>query len=218
MLTVEPTGAALVGSRVMAIGLHNIDRHLTRSDSPSMFGIKQIPSLFRTAVISEAGMRLTTRSISDQFPIRRRPETFAAPGQCSCGLASTGDPAVYNEEAFRYLLDIERNRFEASSQPFVLILVELMRRLGHPDRMPAATASQIFGSLTRTLRDTDVVGWYRDQRIIGAVLTHLGDMALPDSTPQMSARVTKAFGNDLPGDTANRLKVRLYRPRARMTR
>lgn len=217
MLTVEPTGAALVGSRVMAIGLHNIDRHLTRSDSPSMFGIKQIPSLFRIAATSEAGIRLTTRSISAQLPIRRTPETFAAP-ECSCGLASTGDPAVYNEEAFRYLLDIERNRFEASSQPFVLILVELMRRLRHPDPMPAATASQIFGSLTRTLRDTDVVGWYRDQRIIGAVLTHLGDMALPDSTRQMSARVTKAFGNDLPGDTANRLKVRLYRPRARMTR
>ena len=183
-----------------------------------MFGIKQIPSLFRIAVTSEAGVRLTTRSISVQLPIRRRPETVAAPGQCSCGLASTGDPAVYNEEAFRYLLDIERNRFEASSQPFVLILVELVRRLGHPDRMPAATASQIFGSLTRTLRDTDVVGWYRDQRTIGAVLTHLGDMALPDSTPQMSARVRKALGDDLPGDTANRLKVRLYRPRARMTR
>jgi hypothetical protein len=217
VLMVEPLGCAISESRVMAIGLHHRDRHLTRSDSPSMFAFKQIPSLFRVAASGEAGIGLTPWSITGQLPIRRGSEAVAG-DECSCGVALSGDTAVYNEEAFRFLLDIERRRFDASSQLFVLVLVELTRRVAHPEQIPAPIASKIFDSLTRTLRDTDLVGWYRDQRVIGAVLTHVGETPLAESTRQMSTRVTQALASDLPEDTAKQLKVRLYRPRAKVAR
>ena len=217
-LMVEPFASASRESGVMAIALHHVERNLTRSDSPSMFGLKQIPSFFRVAATGEAGMGLTTFSVNGQLPIRRGSGPVIPADECSCGLALTGDNAVYNEEAFRFLLDIERRRFEASAQLFVLILVELTRRAGLPEKMSAPVASKIFGSLTQTLRDTDLVGWYRDQRVIGAVLTHVGDMPLEDSTRQMSARVTQALHADLPEDTAKQVKVRLYRPRMKETR
>jgi len=217
-LMVEPLASASSESGVMAIALHHFERNLTRSDSPSMFGLKQIPSFFRVAATGEAGMGLTTFSVNGQLPIRRGSGAVIPADECSCGLALTGDNAVYNEEAFRFLLDIERRRFEASAQLFVLILVELTLRAGLPEKMPAPVASKIFGSLTQTLRDTDLVGWYRDQRVIGAVLTHVGEMPLEDSTRQMSARVTQALHTDLPQDTAKQVKVRLYRPRMKETR
>jgi len=202
--------------RVMAIGLHTTDCTLTRSHSPSMFGIKQIPLLFRMAATTEASVGVTTWNLTAPFPVKRKPDVIAVHDQCTCGHALSGDAAVYNEEAFRYLLDIERKRFEASLQPFVLVLVDLTRQAGHSDRMPGALASKIFATLTCTLRDTDVIGWYREDRIIGAVLTHLGDAPVADVTRPMSARVTHALSRHLPDEVGRRLKVRLYRPRARM--
>src|SRR5215211_1709317 len=127
MLQVEPTRATTRGSSVMAIGLHNPDRNLTRSDAPSMFGFKQIPPLFRFAATSDAGLRLAAWSVGGgQLPVQRsaEAEAFDAADECSCGLALTGEHAVYNEEAFRYLLDIEQKRFEAAAEPYVLIIVQ----------------------------------------------------------------------------------------------
>jgi hypothetical protein len=218
VLQVELAGSTPLDARVMAIGLHNIDCTLRRSHSPSMFGIKQLPLLFRMATTTDASVGVTTWSITAPFPVRRRTDAIAAHDQCTCGLALAGDTTVYNEEAFRYLLDIERKRFDASAQPFVLVLVDVTRRAGHADRMSAAIAGEIFASLTSTLRDTDVIGWYREDRIIGAVLTHLGDAPLADATPQMRARLTRALGSHLSADVARHLKVRLYRPRVGVAR
>jgi hypothetical protein len=183
-----------------------------------MFGIKQIPLLFRMATTTEVNVGVSTWSLSAPFPVRRKSDTVAIPDECTCGLALAGKSEVYNEEAFRYFLDIERKRFEASSQPFVLVLVDFVRRSGHTDLMSAATASRIFSSLTCTLRDTDVIGWYREDRIIGAVLTHMGDAPIAETTRQMKARLTRALGGHLPDDIARFLKVRLYRPRVKLER
>jgi hypothetical protein len=159
---------------------------------------------------------VSTWSITTPFPLKRKPDVIAVHDQCTCGHALAGDATVYNEEAVRYLLDIERKRFEASLQPFVLVLVDLARQAGHGERMPGAVASRIFATLTCTLRDTDMIGWYREDRVIGAVLTHLGDAPVANITRPMSARITRALGGDLPGEIGRLVKVRLYRPRARM--
>jgi len=215
---VEAIELAPFASRAMAIGLHTTSRTLTRSYSSSMFGIKQIPLLFRVAATTEpGGVGLPAWSLAGQLALNHKPDTVAAPEQCSCGLALTREGA-YNEEAFRYLLDVERKRFEVSSQPFMLVLVESVRRPGHTDRMPPAVAARIFATLRGTLRDTDVIGWYREGRIIGAVLTHLGDVPLAESTRPMSARVRRALADHLSADTARHLKVRLYRPRVELLR
>jgi hypothetical protein len=216
VLHVELTGSMPVHGRVMAIGLHTTDCTFTRSHTRSMFGIKQIPLLFRMAATTEANVGVSTWSITAPFPVKRKPDMIAVREQCTCGHALSGDAAVYNEEAFRYLLDIERKRFEASLQPFVLVLVDIARQAGHSDRMSGVIASRIFETLTCTLRDTDVIGWYREDRVIGAVLTHLGDAPAPDITRQMSARVTRALTGHLPGEVGRRVKVRLYRPRPRL--
>jgi len=218
-LTFDGAFSGVLGTRVMAIGLHNFDRTVTRSDPSAMFGIKQIPLLFRMATTTEASVGLPTWSLTGQLPLRRRPEALDAPGECTCAHELTGDGTIYNEEAFRYLLQVERKRYEASMQPFVLVLIDTFRRLGHSDRMSTSVAADVFSTLSRTLRDTDVIGWYREGRVIGVVLTQLGDAPIAETTRQMSARVGNALKAELPPEVAASLKVRLYRPRqqARMT-
>ena len=182
-----------------------------------MFGIKQIPSLFRMAATTEGSLGLTASwNLAGQLSLRRRAErdATAATDQCACGLALAGDGEVYNEEAFRYFLGIERERFAASSQPFVLLLVDMTRHLGQGDRMTAVIGDKVFTTLKRSLRDTDMIGWYRQGHVIGAVLPHVGDAPVVEVSRQMADRIRRALRTDLPKGIARHLKVRLYQPMA----
>jgi hypothetical protein len=202
----------------MAIDLHYGDRHVTRSRplTMPMIGVRQIPSLFRMSAIAGESIGLPAWSLAEQISLKRRaePEPHSASDQCSCGLAMAEHESAYNEEAFHYLLAVERKRFEHSSRPFVLLLVDLRGRSGQPARMDPAQGALVFAGLARSLRDTDVIGWYREGRIAGAVLTHLGDASITDVSRQMAGRVTQTLRNDLPEAIACRLKVRLYQPLA----
>ena len=196
----------------MAIGLHYADCQVTRSRPSPMIGIRQIPSLFRMAAISEGSIGLPAWSIAEQLPLSRReePEPHSTSDQCSCGLAMAGYGDAYNEEAFRYLLTVERKRFEHSSRPFVLLLVELEQGSGHSERMDSAVSAKVFAGLARSLRETDLIGWYHEGRVVGVVLTHLGDAPMADVSRQMAERLTRILRHDLPEGISRRLKVRLY--------
>jgi hypothetical protein len=215
-LQFEMTVTTMRDARVMAIGLHHFGRTLRRSHSRPMFGIKQIPLLFRVAATTEASVGVSTWTIPMPFPLRRKLEGATVHDQCTCGIAISGDSTIYNEEAFQVLLEIERKRFDASAQPFVLVLIDAASPAGQGIAMTAATATKVFATLTHTLRDTDVIGWYRKDRIIGAVLTHLGEAPMADTIAQMKARITRALVGHVPHDVARALKVRLYRPRVRI--
>jgi hypothetical protein len=137
------------------------------------------------------------------------------PESCSCGFALTGHGETYNEEAFHHFLSIERKRSEASTRPFLLLLVEFDKHLGQPVPIGHEVASRLFAALARSLRDTDVIGWYREQRIAGAVLTDLGD-APQTIMPVITQRVRAFLQCDLPGSVAPLVQVRLYQLPARI--
>lgn len=162
------------------------------------------------------GISLPTWRLAGPLLLRRsaEPEPHTASDQCSCGLALAGHGDAYNEEAFHYLLAVERKRFEHSSRPFALVLVELEEPSGQTARIDPAAGARVFAGLARSLRDTDVIGWYREGRIAGALLTHLGDASIADVSHQMADRVTRILREDLPEGIARRLKVRLYQPLA----
>jgi len=130
---------------------------------------------------------------------------------CSCGLAVDGAGDAYDEETFRYFLTIERKRSEASKRPFLLLLVELDKQAGLPGLIESAAAKQLFAGLWCCLRETDLIGWYRETRVAGAVLTHLGETALTDDVlRQVEQRVGRVLRDVLPARLGRRLQVRLY--------
>ena len=133
---------------------------------------------------------------------------------CACGLARAGRRGhAYNEEAFRYLLALERKRAERWDRPFVLLLVDLdtRRPAGVIHRM---VARRVFAALWRCLRETDVVGWYREPLVAGALLTDLGEGSDGAEVGRlMSERISGVLGEILPSELARRLQVRVYRHR-----
>lgn len=137
--------------------------------------------------------------------------------RCSCGIAIEGRLGqAYNEEAFRYLLAVERKRAERSGRPFLLLLVTLQGQGGVGVRIDARVASGLFSGLCLRLRETDLIGWYHEGRVAGALLTELGEAARGDVARLIEERIRGVLGDRLPWNVARRLDVRVHqRPERR---
>ena len=117
---------------------------------------------------------------------------------------------AYNEEAFRYLLAIERVRSERSGCPFVLLLVDLMNRAGEDTRIDSKLARCLFSNVLHCVRETDFVGWSREDYAVGAVLTTLDGHSPTAISSLVAERVRTQLRKGLASDVAPRLHVRLY--------
>jgi hypothetical protein len=135
--------------------------------------------------------------------------------RCSCALERSVAPLqVYNEEAFRYFLDIERRRAEMSNRPFLLLLLDL-KRASSAGVIDRRSADRLFAALGAALRETDFLGWYRASSVIGAALTQHSDSAGPDLQDVVRDRIADLVRRKLPSELAARVQLRLYRlPRA----
>ena len=131
--------------------------------------------------------------------------------RCSCGIALEGRLGqAYNEQAFRSFLAIERKRSERSGCPFLLLLVALKEQSGVTVRIDPMVAPKLFSALWLCLRETDCIGWYREERVAGAVLTELGDRHPTEVCRLIGQRVSGVLSEGLPANVAHRLQVRVY--------
>ena len=117
---------------------------------------------------------------------------------------------VYNEEAFGYFLQIERKRAARALRPVLLLLLDLREPRV---RVDPVVASKLFDCLGRSLRETDVVGWYREDRVAAAVLTQVDGGAPAQGTAVIRERVGNTLRECLSADIARRLRVRVYQLR-----
>src|SRR2546427_1298938 len=131
--------------------------------------------------------------------------------RCWCGVALEGRLGqAYNEQAFRYLLAIERKRSESSSCPFLLLLIDLKEQEGTSARLDPMVANNLFSDLWHCLRETDCVGWYHEERVAGAVLTELRSGRVREVSSLIGKRVSERLYEHLPSDVTRRLRVRIY--------
>jgi hypothetical protein len=159
------------------------------------------------------GMTTLAANIDRSLSLERVTTFEPSLDSCECGLALTGHGEAYNEEAFHHFLAIERKRSEATTRPFLLLLVEFEKNVGIPLQVGHDMAARVFSGLAESLRDTDVIGWYREQRIAGAVLTDLGD-APQAIVPHITDRVRQILLRDLTAGIG--VQVRVYQLPARV--
>ncbi len=135
--------------------------------------------------------------------------------RCCCGVALQGQPGqAYNEEAFRYLLDTERRRAERSSRAILLLLVSVKKQPLTRDHIPGAVAPNIFCGLWASVREVDFIGWFREDRIAGVILTQGAQPLLPDVPSRIGQRTAHVLLQHVPSTVADRLHVRVLQLRA----
>ena len=119
----------------------------------------------------------------------------------------------YSEEAFRYFLGLERKRADRSGRSLLLLLVNLTTDGNGDSGLTAAISARLFAGLSLCVRDVDFIGWYREGRVAGAVLTQGADSPALEASEQISQRVTEVLRKRLPGNIAQRLQVRVLQAR-----
>jgi hypothetical protein len=115
----------------------------------------------------------------------------------------------YDEDTFLYLLAVERARAERSNRPLRLLFATLEPTPGKPAPIPPASAARLFKGLRLSLRETDVMGWYRQDRVAGAVLSTRADGPGSDMSGLIEQRVGEALRQLLPSRIAGSLRVRV---------
>jgi hypothetical protein len=118
---------------------------------------------------------------------------------------------VYPEDVFRHLVAVERTRSERSGRPFALLLVDLRPEArGSSALLHPLVARRIFAGLEHCLRETDYMGWYRAEAVVGAVLTELPDGPDVVAPNNVAARANRVLSQSLPSRVANRIRLRLH--------
>jgi exopolysaccharide biosynthesis polyprenyl glycosylphosphotransferase len=89
----------------------------------------------------------------------------------SNSLKSNGANAFYDAFQFQQMLQVERRRTERSKKPFILMLVDLSAvPVGpHPDNELAKLRLVLLSGS----RETDIRGWYEQDRIMGIIFTEV---------------------------------------------
>jgi hypothetical protein len=153
-------------------------------------------------------MAFTARNANQRGRIADMLEDLDA---CSCGHAQQVQGGhAYNEAAFRYFLAIERKRSEVSRRPFLLLLADLKTESGASAQLGPHVTSQLFSGLAVRLRETDFLGWYREEYVVGAVLTQRAEVVSTDAPRLAAERFKKALQKSLAPEIARRLHVRVY--------
>lgn len=117
--------------------------------------------------------------------------------------------AEYDEETFLYFLSVERARAQRANLKLWLLLATLEPADGKPVPIPRASASKLFDGLRQSLRDTDIMGWYRQDRVVGAVLSARADAPEQESSDLIEQRVGEGLRKRLPSTVARTLRVRV---------
>lgn len=118
------------------------------------------------------------------------------------------DHSSISEEAFRKMLAVERKRTERSGSPFLLLLLDVGRQhnLSRNERI----LEKIMTTLVSNIRETDVIGWYQDQVVIGILFTGLIGDDRNEILNTILVRVSRSLKNALSLDQFNQLSISFH--------
>lgn len=81
------------------------------------------------------------------------------------------DKEVLVEEVFHRMIALERKRSERTQRPFVLLLMDTGRSL--PTEKNGRVLLDILSSLQVATRETDLMGWYEMNSVVGVMFTEI---------------------------------------------
>jgi exopolysaccharide biosynthesis polyprenyl glycosylphosphotransferase len=97
-----------------------------------------------------------------------------------------GPTNCLKEEVFHAMLALERRRVERSRKPFVLILLDAQAlfKNGNSSKLSEQLKSALFAAS----RETDLAGWYKQDRILAIIFT---EVSLSEKNPITQVLLTK---------------------------
>ncbi len=122
--------------------------------------------------------------------------------------ATADDRIVLNSESFQRMLALERKRSERSRKPFLLMLVDLGERL--PSTSDSKATDGIVFALSSTTRATDVIGWYKDDFVVGILFTEVVIEDRSSIMGTMMTRISSMLSKALSPEQLNQVSISLH--------
>jgi len=123
-------------------------------------------------------------------------------------LVSAKKREVLNEDTFNRMIAIERKRTERSKQPFLLMLLEAG---GHRDLAKnGGSLESMVSALLPSIRETDVIGWYKDRTTVGVMYTGLVVNNKNAVLSMILSRVSTALGDNLTSDQFSQVSISFH--------
>jgi hypothetical protein len=116
---------------------------------------------------------------------------------------------VYNEQTFRRLIFSESKRSERSGRSFKILLIYSTDKQGLIVQMDRGVVDSVVKALFSTLRETDYIGWYLDGRMVGGVLTVLGQDSAVEVSGRIQQRLMDILRVELRVEENSRLQIRV---------
>jgi len=120
----------------------------------------------------------------------------------------TAGRIVLHEDAFVSMLYLERRRAERAEKRFVLMLVDVKRVIG--DGQKNRTLANVTNAILSVTRETDIVGWYLEDYLIGVIGTEVGKAKPKAVQARMLEKVRAAFLKSLPAERASQITVSFH--------
>jgi hypothetical protein len=102
---------------------------------------------------------------------------------------------ILDESSFIQMISFERRRTERSLKPFLLMRLEMDRNSS--TRIQAVSLRKSLVALSDVLRETDVIGWYKEESVIGAMLTEINLSDRTSVLASIMSRITEALKRSL---------------------
>lgn len=121
---------------------------------------------------------------------------------------SVGKREVLNEDTFNRMIAIERKRTERSKQPFLLMLLEAGNHQG--SAKSGGSLESVVSVLQSSIRETDVIGWYKDRATVGVIYTGLEVNNKNAVLSMILNRVSTALGDKLTSDQFSQVSISFH--------
>jgi len=115
---------------------------------------------------------------------------------------------VLHEDAFVSMLYLERRRAERAQKRFVLMLVDVKRAIA--DNQKNRTLAKVTNALLGVTRETDIVGWYLEDQLIGVIGTEIGKSKPKTVQAKMLEKTKLALVEALPKDKVGQVTVSFH--------
>jgi lipopolysaccharide/colanic/teichoic acid biosynthesis glycosyltransferase len=115
---------------------------------------------------------------------------------------------ILSEDAFMAMLYLERRRAERSKKRYVLLLVDVEDAISNKQKTHiVATISKTLCSVTR---ETDIVGWYVYDHILGVIATEIGNASSAEVRARISQKLKAAFLETLGANVASKISLSFH--------
>lgn len=112
---------------------------------------------------------------------------------------------ILPDESFQAMLTLERRRSERSRKPFVLMLLDASALV--EDKTVGHLMSQITSVLLKSTRETDLVGWYEKDVVLGVIFTEVSSECKSPITEILHSKIANALQDEVSHKALSRMVI-----------